>query len=370
MEALSRTFACDRPDVAIEWAVRSLNDFEHQPIVDIAEQYDLLIIDHPFCGDIAQTRAFVPLDTAIPDLFGPDADRLYVGPSLPSYRYNNQAWAAPIDAATPHAAYRPDILNRLNEQVPENWSEAIALGRRLGRLGLWLGTPVVSPHSFATLASLMANLGRPLCPEPGNGACFDAPTMNTALDAVDELLALSPPAVLSWNAIALHEAMVARDDIAFTPSVYGYATYAEADMRAPLRFAGFCGLAAPYSNGSMLGGTGLGVSATSKHRKAALDFVRFCQTREAQDSIVPNHHGQPALVTSWEDAANDARFGGYYSSVRNSIEGAWVRPRFPGYVSFQAEVGRLVEAYCRRDLDRRSMLNRVAAAGRTYMHAM
>jgi multiple sugar transport system substrate-binding protein len=163
--------------------------------------------------------------------------------------------------------------------------------------------------------------------------------------------------------------MVARSDVIFTPSVYGYATYAEADMRAPLRFADFCGLAAPYTNGSMLGGTGLGVSAASKHRDVALDFVRFCQTRKAQDRIIPERHGQPARVTSWEDATNDTRYGGYYSNVRKSIEGAWIRPRLSGYIHFQAEAGRLIEAYCRRDLNRRSTLDRIVAAGRGNLSA-
>ena len=51
--------------------------------------------------------------------------------------------------------------------------------------------------------------------------------------SVHPILAHSPPETLDWDAISLSEAMVARDDIVFTPSIYGYATYAEADMRAP-----------------------------------------------------------------------------------------------------------------------------------------
>jgi multiple sugar transport system substrate-binding protein len=108
------------------------------------------------------------------------------------------------------------------------------------------------------------------------------------------------------------EALVARDDIAFTPCVYGYATYAKGDMRTPLGLADLCGLKAPFEAGSMLGGTGLGVSATTAHPGVALAFVRFCPSREAQDRIIPEHHGQPARTTAWDDAANDERFGGYY----------------------------------------------------------
>lgn len=369
LEPLVAAFRQERPDVSVEWAVRPLSDFEHQPIADIAGRYDLLIIDHPFCGDIAADAAFVPLDQELPEILGDEADGLYVGPSLASYRYAGHVWAAPIDAATPHAAYRADILDSLDEAVPCSWAETIALGKRLRDKGLWLGTPIISPHAFATVASLMANLGNPIATDPNLPFAFDAGTMNTALDALDELVDLSVPESLGWNAIDIEEAMVARDDIVFTPSVYGYATYAEADMRAPLRFSDFCGLVAPYANGSMLGGTGLAVSASRPNRDAALAFVAFCMGREAQDRIIPQNHGQPARTTAWDDAANDRRFGGFYSGVRRSIEGAWIRPRRAGYIRFQAEAGKLVAAYCAREMNRKSVVERIAAAGRQVFGA-
>lgn len=364
LEPLGKAFQHIHPDVSIEWTVRPLSDFEHQAIAHIAGQFDLLIVDHPFCGDIAAARAFLPLEEAMPNLVGPDADRLYVGPSLASYRYAGHVWAAPIDAATPHAAFRADLLAGLDREAPKSWDEAIALGQRLRRLGLWLATPVVSPHAFATVASLMANLGRPIATDSDGQFVIDAQAMASALDALDAILALSPPETLGWNAIGIEEAMVARDDVVFTPAVYGYATYAEADMRAPLRFGDFCGLAPPFAAGSMLGGTGLGISAATQHREAAIDFVRFCLSREAQDQIIPTNHGQPALATAWDDPANDARFGGFYSAVRRSVESAWIRPRRRDYIHFQAEAGRLIEAYCRRELDKKATLEAVDAAGR------
>ena len=361
---LTEAFRRERPEVTIDWIVRPLSDFEHQPIADIAGRYDFLIIDHPFCGDIVASNALLPLEDAMPDLLGPDADRLYVGASLPSYRYGGHVWAAPIDAATPHAAFRADLLDRVGEALPQSWAKTVELGKRLRRAGLWLATPAASPHGFATVASLMANLGRPIATDPAAAFDLHRETMAQALDALDEVLALSPPETLDWNAIAIEEAMVARDDIAFTPAVYGYATYAEADMRAPLRFRDFCGLTAPFEAGSMLGGTGLSISAATPNRDAALAFVRFCLSAAAQDRIIPEHHGQPARVSAWADPANDRRFGGYYSAVRRSIDSAWIRPRWPGYIRFQAEAGRAVEAYCRRALDRQATLDAVAAAGR------
>jgi multiple sugar transport system substrate-binding protein len=362
LEPLTAAFRREHPDVSIEWTVRPLSDFEHQPIAAIADRFNLMILDHPFCGDIAASGACLPLEEAISEL-GPDADRLYVGPSLPSYRFAGHVWAAPIDAAIPHAAFRPDLLAKAGEPVPANWEETVQLGKRLRGAGLWIATPVASPHAFATVASLMANLGRPIATDPQKPFAFDLDAMAAALDALDAVLALSPPETLDWNAISLSEAMVARDDIAFTPSIYGYATYAEADMRAPLRFSNFCGLASPFPAGSMLGGTGLAVSAATKHKEAAIAFTRFCLSPLAQERIIPEHHGQPALVSAWENARNDERFGKFFSGVRASIETAWIRPRGPRYIRFQAEAGGLVERYCRRLLDKGSTIGAIAEAG-------
>lgn len=362
LEPLTAAFRRDHPDVSIEWTVRPLSDFEHQPIAAIADRFDLMIIDHPFCGDIAASGACLALEEAISEL-GPDADRLYVGPSLASYRFAGHVWAAPIDAATQHAAFRPDLLSKAGESIPSNWLETVRLGERLRRTGLWIATPVVSPHAFATVASLMANLGHPIATDPDKPFTFDRAVMTEAFEALDAVLASSPPEALDWNAISLSEAMVARDDIVFTPAIFGYATYAEADMSAPLRFSKFCGLASPFHAGSMLGGTGLAVSATTKQRDAAIAFARFCLSPLAQERIIPDHHGQPALASAWEHAGNDTRFGKFYSGVRASVDTAWIRPRRRRYIRFQAEAGRLTELYCRRLSEKASTIQAIAQAG-------
>jgi multiple sugar transport system substrate-binding protein len=110
-------------------------------------------------------------------------------------------WAAPIDAATPHAAFRPDLLVKVGEPVPTNWEETVRLGKRLRVAGLWMATPVTSPHAFATIASLMANLGSPIATAPERPFAFDRRAMAAALDTLDAVLAYSPPETLDWNAI-------------------------------------------------------------------------------------------------------------------------------------------------------------------------
>jgi multiple sugar transport system substrate-binding protein len=342
LQAACISFRLQRPDVEIIIDVRPLSDFEHQGIAGVADQYDLVVFDHPFCGDIAAGGHFLPLEEAIPALLGSDSDGLYVGPSLDSYRYAGHVWGAPIDAATQNALYRADLLAALDETLPTTWHDAVALGRRLAPRKLFLGIAIETPHALATIASLMANAGRAWQTDPDEPLYIDRDAFLEAYSLVRELLAYSSPEALAWNSIDLHEAMVRRDDIVYCPAVYGYGTYAEADQRRRLSFAAFAGAATPFGTGSMIGGTALGISSHCAAAQDAVSFVTHILGATVQDHIIPEHHGQAARLSSWLDAENDRRFNGFFFATRESLEASWVRPRRPGYPVFQRDAGHAV----------------------------
>jgi multiple sugar transport system substrate-binding protein len=149
--------------------------------------------------------------------------------------------------------------------------------------------------------------------------------------------------------------MAERDDLAYCPAVYGFATYAEADRAKPLRFGPLPGVM-----GSTIGGAGLGVSTHSKAPEAALAYARFAADPATQRAFAL-HHGQPAHRAAWEDAGLDARFGGFFAATRATMEAAWVRPRYAGYLAFQKEGGQLVESHLRGGLEEGQLLARLGA---------
>jgi multiple sugar transport system substrate-binding protein len=361
LRAARDTFKAKRPDIDIAIDVRPLSDFEHQGMAGVAAQYDLIIFDHPFCGDIASGRLFLPLEDHFPSRLGPAAASAYVGPSLETYRYAGHVWGAPIDAATQHALFRPDLLRDLEQSAPTTWDDTLALGRRLLSKGLFLGTALHTPHALMTIGSLMANAGRPWATNPETPFDIDADAFADAYDRLRELVPLCPPEAFRWNSIDLHEAMVARDDVVYCPAVYGYATYGETDMRQPLAFGPFAGTTAPYEAGSVIGGTAVGVSARCAAPDAALAFVGHMLEEAVQRDLVPAHHGQPALASGWREAANDRQFNGFYSAALSSLETAWVRPRRPGYPVFQVEAGRVVAEGLEARRDGRAVAEAVAA---------
>ena len=99
--------------VRVEWDKRSLKDFGDAPVDVLAEDYDLLIIDHPHVGLAAETGCLLALDTTItPDVLKTLAQQS-AGPSHASYFYAGHQWAFAIDAAMQASVYRPDLVDRV-----------------------------------------------------------------------------------------------------------------------------------------------------------------------------------------------------------------------------------------------------------------
>lgn len=356
--AAAERFAEPAPGDRVAWDVQPLSGFEHGLGPDLVDRYDLVVFDHPFCGSVARDGLLRPLEGAIARL----RDEDFIGPSLASYRYAGALWALPVDGATQVAVYRPDLIARYGE-VPRDWADAIALGRAARRDGRWLGLACLNPHAFLVLAALCANLGAPWSLDPW-GEPFDPAGLRSALGALRELLELVHPDCLAFNAIDLHEAMAARDDLVYCPAAYGYLTYAEADHRRPLRFANFPGLAGAASGGTVLGGTGLGVTRSCRDPDAAERFLAMLASGPAQCSLVAAHHGQPGHVAAWDDPAIDARYGGAFSATRATMEDAWVRPRFPSWIEIQHACGGEVARFCAGEIAEDQLAERLRATWR------
>jgi len=356
LTATLQPFREQHPDINIDWSSRSLHGFEFTPVETLARDFDLIILDHPFAGDIVAQHCLLPLDDVL------DTESDFVGPSLETYRYAGRLWALPVDAACQVAVARPDLLAQLELTPPRDWTAMTAMGERARAQGFWLAIGLKGVHSLMTFFTFCANLGHP-CTQDREAPLVDRRTGLAALDALRELLSYCPSEVLDWNSIELHEAMVERDDLVYCPAVYCYATYAEDDIRKPLRFSGLPGLRGPNCAGSTVGGTGVGLSVHCREPAAALSYIRFLGSAATQKTFA-EHHGQPAHLNAWEDLAIDARFGGCFAATRATMEAAWIRPRYKGYLQFQAKGGDLVEHHLRGEFSADELLDRLEALRR------
>ncbi|MEN5296991.1 extracellular solute-binding protein [Brucella sp. TWI559] len=310
--------------VEIEWEKRSLQDFETFPVEELARNFDMIVIDHPHVGQITKEGCLLPLDVP-----GREAELAAladgsVGQSFPSYNWQGRQWAFPVDSATQVQAWRPDLM----DDPAISWGEVL----RLARAGKVL-LPLRSPHSLMSFYTLAANAGTPCSVE---GELISVEDGSHAFEQLRELASLVAPECLGMDPIAVFEEMAAPDsEIACSPLIYGYVNYAMPGFRDRLiRFAdipsGPAGVA-----GSALGGTGIAVSAFSRHPQAAIDFAYWIASGDVQKGLYAASNGQPGHAGAWEDDAVNAATLGFYRDTRSTLEGAWVRPRHDGYMSFQ-----------------------------------
>src|SRR5215470_8994459 len=87
MVATAQRFAETHSGIEILWQKRSLQAFGDQPLEQLAPQFDLLVIDHPFAGYAASNPVLLALDENLPAEFLTDQVANSVGKSYESYVY-------------------------------------------------------------------------------------------------------------------------------------------------------------------------------------------------------------------------------------------------------------------------------------------
>jgi multiple sugar transport system substrate-binding protein len=145
MVATSAAYSAKHPGVTITWEKRSLQAFADRPISEMAETYDLMVIDHPHVGEVAKQGNLLPLD-GLRDAEMAALAAGSVGLSHPSYNFAGRQWSLAIDTATPVACLRPDLLG----QAPKLWAEVLDLARA-GRVGFAL-IPINALMTFFGMA--------------------------------------------------------------------------------------------------------------------------------------------------------------------------------------------------------------------------
>lgn len=340
MLATAANFRQSHPDVEIQWEARSLSEFGEAPVAQLAKRYDLVVLDHPYIGELARSGAFLPLDDFVPADLLREFQKDSAGRSHLSYQMEGHQWALAIDAAAQVAGFRADLLEREGVGLPHTWLDVFELARiRRGfvSLPLW---PLDALMCFFTLC---ANLGdAPL--KDGRGVVARETGMY-ALDVLRRLRACSVAKAMTENPIAIWERMSSTDETAYCPLAFGYSNYSRKAYRSrPLSFD-IIPSAGSGPVGATLGGAGLAISAGCAHRQAALDYASWVAGRDCQRTLYVESGGQPARKSAWEDDAANSLTAGYFHATLPVIERAWLRPRSPGFVPAQNRTAEVIASF-------------------------
>jgi multiple sugar transport system substrate-binding protein len=339
--ATAQRFEELHPGVEVQWEKRSLHEFGHADLVSLAERYDLLVIDHPMMGVAHSSSALLDLKRVLAPSFLEELASDSVGRSYESYLYEESLYALPIDAAAPAASYRPDVLERAGLPVPRNWNDLLDLARK---------KRVVMPGFHADLFLNFMGLyvsRRAMIPENPE-EIVDSETAQQCLEELRELAGCLPDVIYDWNPLLLYECLAASDEYAYCPFAYTYSNYARAGFADHLiLFSNAVTLDGGRPMRTVLGGTGMAISTRCKAAEIALDYLTKIAGAKWQRTLYALSGGQPARRSAWRDDTLNSIAHGFFEQTQDSVERAYVRPRYPGYVEFQARGGKPIAHYLR-----------------------
>jgi multiple sugar transport system substrate-binding protein len=341
LAATAQRFEELHPEVEIQWEKRSLHEFGHAGLVPLAERYDLLVIDHPMMGAAHQSRALLDLKRVVEQPFLEELASDSVGRSYESYCYEQSLYALPIDAAAPAASFRPDLLERSGVPVPRTWNDLLDLARK---------KLVVMPgfHADVFLNFMGLYVSRQAAVGEHPDEFLDRESAKQCLEELRELAGYMPEVIYEWNPIALYETLAVSDKYAYCPFAFSYSNYARAGFAEHLiLFADPVVLDNGHAVCTVLGGTGMAISARCKSVEIAVEYLTQVAGAEWQRTVYALSGGQPARRLAWKDETLNLIAHGFFEQTLNSMEAAYVRPRYPGYVEFQAMAGAPIVEYLR-----------------------
>lgn len=352
------------PGVRIRWKKRTLDDFGHLPIDQLAPKFDLIVIDHPWAGFAFEKKLVCDLKPLLPLAALSDLAQNSIGATFQSYCYQERLLALPIDAATPAPSWRPDLIKRANISPPATWKEAVALARR--KLAV---IPGFNADLFLHFMMLTKALGANPCADAERLAPDDV--MLTALNLLRELTEPMPREIFEWNPIQVAERMTTADHHAWNAFAYTYNNYARRGFAsARLRFGNLLSLEPKGPRlKSVLGGTGIAISSYCHNVQTALDYACFTAAGLTQKTLYVNAGGQPSHRAAWDDSSADLLCGGFLSGTRGAQEEAFVRPRYSGYVPLQTLGGSALQETLRDRRDAKPTLEKLNALYRESRQA-
>lgn len=359
MVATAQRFHERNPHVHITWEKRSLQAFADAPIEGLAEQYDLIVIDHPHAGVAQRSGVLLNLHDHLAGDFMADQAANSVGHSHASYDFDGYQCALAIDAATPVASYRPDMI----ESAPTTWDDLIAMAKA-GQV-LVPAIPIDSLMNFYMMC--IANGETPF---QSDERLVSESVGIQALEQFRELVTLCDPMIFNMNPIKVYNYLSSAENIhaAYCPFAYGYVNYARDGYAVNrLAFANVVQIAADTPTRTTLGGTGLAISSRCEHVAIASAYAQYVAGGDTQRTLYFESGGQPGHRSAWTDARLNERCHQGLANTLETLDNAYLRPRYDGYMHFQDHAGDLVRDYLMTGADVRGTL---AGMNRLYLESL
>ena len=335
--------------ISIAWDKRPLQAFADRPIEQMTEDYDLIVIDYPHLGEVAANGL---LDYFDKPQYLDQLSKLKkesVGNSHQSYFVDDHQWALAIDAATQVSVFRKDLINFL----PSSWNELVELAKN--NKILWPLKPI---HAISSFYSICNNIDKPFNPDLKE--FINKKTTIRTLMMMKEIVKYLPNECLQMDPIQACEYMAENNDIFYCPYIYGFSNYSRYGFKKNvLLFSNVIDLEGNGPVGTQLGGTGIAVSKASSFKEEAFEYALWVASSDCQKNIYYKNGGQPGNAVAWENEIINKETNNFFSSTRDTLEGAWVRPRHNGYMKFQDLGGDIINDFLKNNLNEEDIYDKL-----------
>jgi len=225
----------------------------------------------------------------------------------------------------------------------------LELGRNARQANKYIVVPACPTDAISLFFTLSANLGFPIREE--SEIFIDESVAAEVLDRLHELIALAHPKSVEWNPPEVYDFMTGSSEAVYSPYGFGYSNYSRVGNLMRLKFTDTPAAGQRGCAGTMLGGTGVAISKLSTHPSEAIAYAKWLVSPEHQRGTYFRAGGQPASLAAWTDLSVNAMTDDFFSGTLRTLQTAYLRPRFDGFVRFFEAAGVAINRCLRGGLD-------------------
>jgi multiple sugar transport system substrate-binding protein len=298
-----------------------------------SDAYDVLSTDVVWTSEFAANRVIIPLPESEFPL-----DQM-LKPVVETTKYLGKMYAAPSTSDGGMLYYRTDLLKAAGiSDPPATWDELIADCKKIQATPQGKGLACYAGQ-FEKYEGLTVNASEVI--GGAGGEVTDAngkPNVDTpeAAKGLDFLVNGFKQGYIPKEAITYKEeegrASFQAGKLIFHrnwPYVYNLANGDEGTkVKGKFAVSPLPGLDGPGA--SSLGGHNFGISTYSKHKKSALDFIKFMTSEDRQKKNLELASQAPTIASLYDDKALLEKYP-YLPTLRDSINSAVPRPKVVAY---------------------------------------
>lgn len=245
--------------------------------------------------------------------------------------YNGTLYTAPWVTDGGLLYYRSDLV----KTPPTTWDEMMkdCSIAKANHIGCYAGQYADYEGLTVNVAEAINSAGGTIVGKDGKTPTLDTPQAKKGLEAIVDAFKDGniPAAAQTYQEEQGRQAFEAGQLLFHRnwPYIYSLATTdGSSKVKGKFKVAPLPGIDGPGA--SSLGGHNIAVSAFSKHKATAVDFIKFMESEEIQRQAVTKASNAPALASLYADPALNKQLP-YLSTLKKSLDTAVPRPVSPFY---------------------------------------